>query len=257
MLTIDLNCDMGESTALWQYDLEKDKSLLPFITSMNLACGFHAGDAFTMHELTEAALLAGVAVGAHPGFPDREDFGRMNMNLSSQEIYDIVLYQIGALSAFLKVRGARLHHVKPHGALYNMAAKDESIAAAICKAVIDFDNRLLLYGLSGSKLIEQAKAVGLPTCSEVFADRTYQDDGSLTSRMEANALVEDTGKAIEQVLNMVTKSTVTSVNGNRVHIDAETICIHSDGKQVLEFAGAINTVLKEHEIMVVYPDLGN
>src|SRR5215471_13763940 len=149
---IDINCDMGERTNLWSYSLEKDLSLLKYITSLNLACGFHAGDAHVMHELTDAALHAGVAVGAHPGFPDRENFGRTNMNLSPEKIYDVVLYQIGALEAFLRVMGASLHHVKPHGALYNMAAKDSVLAAAICKAVYDFDENLVFYGLSGSKL---------------------------------------------------------------------------------------------------------
>jgi len=250
MLSIDLNCDMGESTHLWPYDIEKDKTLLTYVSSINLACGFHAGDANTMHQLAAAAMEAGVAVGAHPGFADRENFGRTNLLLPPAAIYDLVIYQIGALDAFLKVLQTRLHHVKPHGALYNMAAKDEAMAEAICKAVYDYDSSLLLYGLSGSKLIEAAHATGLATCSEVFADRTYQDDGHLTPRSHPQALLHNTQQSLQQVLQMVQQRSVTSVNGKEVPIVAETICIHSDGSTAIQFACEIKESLVKNGIEV-------
>jgi 5-oxoprolinase (ATP-hydrolysing) subunit A len=252
MLSIDINCDMGESTHLWPYHIEKDRLLLSYVSSINLACGYHAGDARTMHDLAVAAITAGVAIGAHPGFADRENFGRTNMSLPPEAIYDLVLYQIGALDAFLKVMNTRLHHVKPHGALYNMAAKDEGMAEAICKAIYDYDNRLLLYGLSGSKLIEAAIATGLSTCSEVFADRTYQDDGHLTPRTHANAMIEDTQQSLQQVLQMVTRRTVTTVSGKEVPIVADTVCVHGDGAHALEFVKEIRNMLITHDIKVSY-----
>jgi UPF0271 protein len=252
MLSIDINCDMGESTHLWPYRIEKDRLLLSYVSSINLACGLHAGDAHIMHELTEAAITAGVAIGAHPGFADRDNFGRTNMNLPPEKLYDLVLYQIGALDAFLKIRKSRLHHVKPHGALYNMAAKDEVMANAICKAIFDYDRQLLLYGLSGSKLITAAEAIGLATCSEVFADRTYQPDGHLTPRSHTNALIGNTQQALQQVLQMVQKQTVTSISKKEIPIVAETICIHGDGDHAVEFAKAIWEALLEHNIEVTF-----
>jgi UPF0271 protein len=243
MLSIDINCDMGESTHLWKYDIDKDLRLLRFVSSINLACGYHAGDAETMHILAGAAIAEGIAVGAHPGFADRDNFGRTNQDLPPQQIYDLVIYQIGALDAFMRIMNERLHHVKPHGALYNMAAKDATIAEAICKAVYDYDPKLVLYGLSGSKLIEAATATGLKTFSEVFADRTYQDDGHLTPRTEPNALIEDQQQSLEQVLQMVMQRTVTSVNEKEVPIVADTVCIHGDGEHALQFAREIKAVL--------------
>jgi UPF0271 protein len=250
MLSIDINCDMGESTHLWPYDIEKDRKLLSYVSSINLACGYHAGDAHTMHALAESAITARVAIGAHPGFADRENFGRTNMSLAPEAVYDLVIYQIGALDAFLKVMHTRLHHVKPHGALYNMAAKDEVMAEAICKAIYDYDKRLLLYGLSGSKLIEAAIATGLSTCSEVFADRTYQDDGHLTPRTHANAMIEDTQQSLQQVLQMVTRRTLTSVSGKEVPIVAETVCVHGDGVHALTFVKEIRVVLNANNVEV-------
>lgn len=241
---------MGESTHLWPYDIEKDKTLLSYVSSINLACGYHAGDAHTMHQLAAAAIAAGVAVGAHPGFADRENFGRTNLSLPPAAIYDLVLYQIGALDAFLKVQHSRLHHVKPHGALYNMAAKEETMAEVICKAVYDYDSSLVLYGLSGSRLIKAAHATGLATCSEVFADRTYQDDGHLTPRTHPQALLHDTKQSLQQVLQMVEQRTVTSVNGKEVPLVADTVCIHGDGEHAVEFARAIKETLLNNGIEV-------
>jgi len=241
---------MGESTHLWPYHIEQDHILLSYVSSINLACGFHAGDPHTMHELVEAAITAGIAIGAHPGFEDRDNFGRTNVQLSPEKIYDLVLYQIGALDAFLKVMNSRLHHVKPHGALYNMAAKDSVLAAAICKAIYDYDSKLLLYGLSGSQLIAAANDIGLSSCSEVFADRTYQDDGTLTPRSDEKALITDTKQALKQVLQMVQQQTVISASGKEVPIMADTICIHGDGAHAVEFAQAINELFATNKITI-------
>jgi len=241
---------MGESTHLWPYHIDKDRLLLSYVSSINLACGYHAGDAHTMHELVAAAITAGVAVGAHPGFADRDNFGRTNIALPPAQVYDLVIYQLGALDAFLKVMHTRLHHVKPHGALYNMAAKDEVMAEAICKAVYDYDSSLLLYGLSGSKLIEAAIATGLSTCSEVFADRTYLDDGHLTPRTHPQALIHDTQQSLQQVLQMVQRRTVTSVNGKEVPLVADTVCLHGDGENAVAFAREIKAALEENGIEV-------
>ena len=241
---------MGESTHLWPYDIEKDKLLLSYVSSINLACGYHAGDAHTMYALAEAAAGTGIAIGAHPGFHDRDNFGRTDMLLAPSAIYELVLYQIGALDAFLKVLHTRLHHVKPHGALYNMAAKDETMAEVICKAVYDYDPHLVLYGLSGSKLIQAATATGLETCSEVFADRTYQDDGHLTPRTHAQALLNNTGQALQQVLQMVQTQSVTSLNGKVVPIVADTVCVHSDGLHAVEFVKEIRRMLEVNGINV-------
>jgi len=248
MLKIDLNCDMGESTTLWNYRIEKDIALLRYLSSVNLACGFHAGDAHTMHALVEAALTAGLAIGALPGFPDKENFGRSNMTLPPEKIYDIIICQLGALDAFVKICGARLHHVKPHGALYNMAAKDRVMADAICRAVKDYDERLWLYGLSGSELVKAAQAIDLRSRSEVFADRTYAPDGSLTPRSDPHAMIASEEASLQQVIQMVQTGTVTATNGKHVPLIAETICIHGDGEHALPFAQRIYDTLKQQGI---------
>lgn len=243
MLSIDINCDMGESTHLWKYDIENDLRLLRFVSSINIACGMHAGDSYTMHELVNAACLEGVAVGAHPGFADRDNFGRTNHQLSHDYIYDLVIYQVGALDAFMRIMHEPLHHVKPHGALYNMAAKDAAVAEAICQAVYDYNPNLIIYGSSGSHLITAATATGLKTKNEVFADRTYQDDGHLTPRTETNALISDHQQSLDQVLQMVMQRSVTSVNEKEVPIVADTLCVHSDGEHALTFAREIKAML--------------
>ena len=246
MLSIDLNCDMGESTELWPYRIGKDFEMLNYISSVNIACGYHAGDAETMRLIAEASIKNDIAIGVHPSFPDRKNFGRSNIELSHQRIYEIVSQQIWLMNDILKMPGARLHHVKPHGALYNMAAKDKMLAGAICKAVKDFDKEIILYGLSGSELINAANEIGLKTCSEVFADRTYQDDGSLTPRTDPNALIEDVDEAAKQVLQMINKETVISSSGKEILIKAETICIHGDGKHAIGLAKRINQSLLQN-----------
>ena len=208
MLSIDLNCDMGESTDLWQYSIEKDFELLKWVSSINIACGYHAGDINTMKLLIEEAIKRNIAIGAHPSFPDKENFGRTNMQLSRERISEIVLEQIEILNNILKENDKKLHHVKPHGALYNMAAKDGNIASAICEAIKNFDKDIILYGLSGSELINAGKDSGLKTYSEVFADRTYKKDGTLTPRSEPNALIDDPDKACSQVLQMIKREII-------------------------------------------------
>lgn len=249
MKTIDLNCDMGESFGAWQ--IGNDAAIMPYITSANIACGFHAGDASIMRQTSELAIKHNVAIGAHPSFPDLQGFGRRTMQLSSQEVYDICIYQIGALYSITKTLGNILHHVKPHGALYNIAAKDSAIAAAIVSATKAIDPKLILYGLSGSFLISEAEKIGLKTASEVFADRTYQDDGSLTPRNLSNALIKDSKIATKQVLEMITMQEVLSVNHQKVSIKAETICIHGDLSSALDFVIGLNQAFDEHSITKV------
>ena len=253
MIRVDLNCDMGESTHLHPYTIEKDLAILPFVSSVNLACGFHAGDPHTMHQLVEAALERGIAIGAHPSFPDKENFGRTAMQYSPVQIYDLVVYQIGALQAFLQVYNARLHHVKAHGALYNMAAGDPSLADAICNAVKGVDPRVMVYGLSGSELIRSAREKGLQAVEEAFADRTYQSDGSLTPRTEPDALIEDPAASAAQVLQMLQTGMVPTRDQRTISIRADTICIHGDGKHAVEFAQTIYRSLKQHNVSIQQP----
>jgi UPF0271 protein len=220
-----------------------DEALMPFISSANIACGFHAGDDITMDKTVALAQRHGVAVGAHPSFFDRENFGRSEMKLHSNEIYELVQNQIKILRSVAAKHDARLQHVKPHGALYNMSVKDVTIARAIVLAVKDYDPNLMLFGLSGSHLVKEAHELGLKTKSEVFADRTYQDDGSLTPRSNPNALIQDTRKAVDQSLQMIHKKTVNTISGKVVPVIAETICIHGDGKYAVAFAKAIKEAL--------------
>src|SRR5687768_10873781 len=250
MRLIDLNCDMGESIAGQAYDLQKDLELLSCVSSVNIACGFHAGDAYTMHTLVEAALEKGVAIGAHPAYPDRQGFGRKAMTFTPSQVYDMVLYQIGALHAMVHVYGSRLRHVKPHGALYNMAAKDKAIADAIALAMLEFDRELILYGLSGSELIKSAAEHGIKSCSEVFADRTYQQDGSLTPRNNKDAVITDLNVSIQQALLMIREGKVKTVEWTWIPVVAETICIHGDHEDALSIALALSDALKNADVLI-------
>lgn len=236
MLICDLNCDMGEGTG-------NDAALMPYITSANIACGYHAGDEATMHQTVQLAKSYGVAVGAHPSFPDRENFGRKEMHLSGSEVYNLVKAQIIRLQAIALDHGIILRHVKPHGALYNMAANDAALAGAIAQAIKDVDASLVLFGLSGSCLITEGNAMGLPTKSEVFADRTYRDDGSLTPRTQPNALIEEEAKAIQQALQMVNNGCVTTTSGKSIPITAQTISLHGDGPNAVALAKALHKAL--------------
>lgn len=240
-LVIDLNCDMGESYGAWH--MGNDDAVLQFVSSANVACGFHGGDPSTMRKTVAAALKHNVSIGAHPSLPDLVGFGRRPMQVTPQEAYDMVVYQVGALAAVAATQGTRLHHVKAHGALYNMAVKDRPLAQAIARAVHDVDASLVLYGLPGSYLIEAADELGLLAANEVFADRTYQDDGSLTPRTQPGAMIEDVDTAVAQVLRMVQDRVVRSVNGRDVPVQADTLCIHGDQPNALVFAKGLREAL--------------
>ncbi|KOS71486.1 LamB/YcsF family protein [Lysinibacillus contaminans] len=248
MFRVDLNCDLGESFG--RYQLGEQEEILKYVTSANIACGFHAGDPTVMRETVKLAIANGVKIGAHPGLPDLNGFGRREMNITPQEAYDMVVYQVGALQGFLTIHNETMQHVKPHGALYNMAAKSPAIAEAIAQAVYDISPSLVLFGLSGSELTKAGEKLGLQTAHEVFADRTYQQDGSLTSRKQPDALITDNGQAIEQVVRMVKEGKVLSQQQIEVSLQADTVCIHGDGEHAVEFAKNIHTKLTEQHISV-------
>lgn len=247
-MKVDLNCDLGE--AFGNYSFGGDDQIIPLITSANIACGFHAGDQYVMNQTVELAKANGVGIGAHPGLPDLQGFGRRNMDLSPKEIYDIVIYQLGALSGFCNVHQVKINHVKPHGALYQMGARDKAIAHAIAQAVYDFDESLIYVGLSNTLLVTEAQAVGLTTASEVFADRRYEDDGQLVSRKESDALITDTEEAIEQVVKMVKSQKVITKNNKEIDIQADTICVHGDGEHALEFVTKIRERLSKEGVSI-------
>jgi UPF0271 protein len=227
-----------------------DGAIMPFISSANIACGFHAGDEETISQTVAQCIKHQVAIGAHPSFYDRKNFGRSEIILSADEIYDLLILQLRTIDKIVREKGQKLSHVKPHGALYNMSAKNQEIAAAIASAVKDFDEALILFGLSGSYSIMQAKAIDLKTASETFADRIYQDDGSLTPRSQSNALITDSNKAVEQVLQMIKGKTATTATGRQIPISADTICIHGDGAHAVAFARAIHDALKKENIEI-------
>ena len=248
MISIDLNADLGESFG--RYTLGMDEKIMEVISSANIACGFHAGDPMVMERTVRLAAEAGIAIGAHPGFPDLMGFGRRNMAVSPEEARAYILYQLGALDAFLRPMGIRMRHVKPHGALYNMAAADEQLARAICGAVKDFDPELRLVGLSGSLLIRAAEKTGLRAISEVFADRAYAADGSLVSRRKPGAIISDEREALRRVIRMVKEGKVKAINGEEIAIRAESVCVHGDGEKALLFAKSIREALTANDIQV-------
>ncbi len=235
---IDINCDMGEG-------LNNEAELIPYIGSVNIACGYHAGDAATIKQVIKLCIKHKVNIGAHPSFLDRGNFGRTPMHLPVNEVYAIIREQLTIINNIAKECGAKLHHVKPHGALYNMATKDSVLAKAIAEAVKDFDASLIYFGLSGSVMIEEAKKLGLQTASEVFADRSYQSDGSLTPRTMPNALLQDVDAVTKQVMKFVKENKVTTLAGEEIFITADTICIHGDGEHAVEFAKAIYKTIHE------------
>ncbi len=248
MTSIDLNCDLGEGCG-------SDAELMRHISSANIACGFHSGDGETMRRTVELALEHGVAIGAHPGYADPENFGRTPMNLSPTEVRQLIFDQLDALKRACDQAGATIRHVKPHGALYNQAAKDPELASTVVEAVAEWDRDLIFYGLSGSEMIAAAEKVGLRTASEVFADRTYQYDGSLTPRTESNALITDTETSVNQVLDMIRYGRVRSTDAIMVAIKCETICLHGDGDHAVEFATLIRDQLVENGITIAAPKL--
>lgn len=251
MRTLDLNCDMGESFGAWK--MGDDRAIMPLITSANVACGFHAGDPSTIRATVRLAVDHGVAVGAHPSYPDLQGFGRRAMQISAQECYDLVVYQAGAVEAFARAAGATLHHVKIHGMLYNVAAKDEGLADAIARATKDLGGGVMLYALSGSLMMEAAQRHGVRAVGEVFADRSYQGDGTLTPRGQPGAMITDEAASVAQVLMMVEQGKLRSLDGVEVPVEAGTLCLHGDQPGAIRFAQALRVAFKERGIALRAP----
>ncbi len=247
-MTIDLNCDMGESFG--NYTCGMDGDVVPHISSANVACGFHASDPLVMERTVKLCREAGVAVGAHPGFPDLVGFGRRQMKVSTDELRTMVMYQVGALKAFCTAAGVRMQHVKPHGAMYNMAGKDAAMAHAICEGIYEVDPSLILLGLSGSELLKAAQETGLRAAKEVFADRAYEEDGSLVARTKAGAMITDEDEAIRRVLSMVCDHKVTTITGKVIEVAADSVCLHGDSPKAVLFAQKIRTALEEAGVTV-------
>lgn len=248
MKRVDMNSDLGESFG--NYKLGMDEEILKYVTSANVACGWHAGDAVVMEKTVALAKSCGTAVGAHPGFPDLVGFGRRNMVVTPEEAKAYIKYQVGALMAFTKSHGMKLQHVKPHGAFYNMAAVDEKLARAMCEGVYEVDPELIFMGLAGSCMITEAEKVGLRAVNEVFADRAYNDDGTLVSRKLPGAVIKDKDLAISRVVRMVKEGKVTSINGKDIEIKAESICCHGDNPSALEFVKNIRATLEAEGVEV-------
>lgn len=251
---IDLNSDIGESFGAWT--MGDDAGVLAHVSSANVACGFHAGDPDTMRRTVELAARAGVAIGAHVSLPDLQGFGRREMKIGRDEAYALTLYQIGALAAFACAAGTRLRHVKPHGALYNMAARDAGLADAIARATFDFDSGLVLVGLAGSELPRAGERAGLRVAHEAFADRRYEPDGSLTPRREADAVIEDVDAAVAQALAIATRGQVAIRDGGVLPLRADTICVHGDRAGAGVFAARLRESLRAAGLLVAAPETG-
>ena len=253
MPTVDLNCDVGESFGA--YRIGDDANLLRHVTSASIACGFHAGDPATMRRTIDAALDLGVAIGAHPGLPDLQGFGRRAMEVSPEEVHDLVVYQTGALAAFATARGTRLHHVKPHGALYNMAASRGDLAEAIATAVRSVDAKLIVYALAGSQLVTAARAAGLDVAEEAFVDRRYTSTGSLVDRRKPGALIEDPAASVRQALALAGEGSVMSVDGVRATLRVDTLCIHGDTPGAPKLARRVRDALEAEGVTVAAPGM--
>ncbi len=247
-MKIDLNCDLGESFG--NYKIGMDEEVIKFISSANIACGFHASDPLVMEKTVALAKENGVKVGAHPGFPDLAGFGRRNINVSPAELKAMVMYQVGALAAFCKAKGVKMNHVKPHGAMYNMAAKDIKLALAIAEGIAQVDDSLILLGLSGSQLLKAAQEVGLKSAAEVFADRAYEEDGSLAARTKAGAVIADENEVIERVIKMIKLGKVQTITGKEIEIKPDSICVHGDNPKALNFVKLIRQRLTQENIKI-------
>ncbi len=243
MLSIDINCDLGEGKT-------NDAAIMPLISAANIACGFHAGDETTIRATIRLAIKNKISIGVHPGFADKPNFGRLEINLPQHEYYALVMEQLVLFKDIASQEGATIHHVKPHGALYNLAVKNEMVANELAKAVSDFDPSLIFYGLSNSSMLSIAETHGLRTASEVFADRTYQDDGRLTPRIQKNALISDENQVAKQAVMMASEKKVLSISGKPIPVKADTICIHGDLPFAHKFARAIYNSLKEKNIEI-------
>jgi len=248
LLQVDLNSDLGESFG--SYKIGNDDLVLKFVTSVNIACGFHAGDPLVMGKTVRQAMGNKVAVGAHPGFPDLMGFGRRNMIITADEAKAYIIYQVSALNGFIKAEGGRMQHVKPHGALYNMAAKDYQLARGIAEGVHAVDDELILMGLAGSQLIRAGEDVGLRTASEVFGDRAYTSEGTLVSRSIPGSLIHDKEQAASRVLDMVLRGKVTTLDGDEISLKADSICVHGDNQEAVELVKYIRKALKEADVLV-------
>lgn len=251
MKRIDLNCDLGESFGAWR--MGQDAALLELVSSANIACGFHAGDPLIMQQTVALATARGVAIGAHVALPDLQGFGRREMRVSADEVHAMTLYQIGALAAFCRAAGTALAHVKPHGALYHMAARERTLADAIARAVQAFDPGLTLFGLAGSELIDAGTAIGLTVAAEAFADRRYLADGSLQARGDAGAVIDDAEAATAQALGIVRTGTVITAHGESVNLQADTLCLHGDGAQAVQLARELHAALQQAGVRIAAP----
>ena len=248
-MKVDLNSDLGESFG--RYKLGLDEEVMKYISSANVATGWHAGDPLVMRKTVRLAKENGVAVGAHPGYPDLLGFGRRYMKLSPEEARNYVLYQIGALHAFTKAEGLELQHVKPHGTLYNALVKDEELARAVIEGIADFDKNLIFVTLSGSRAAEVAEEMGVKVAHEVFADRAYNPDGTLVSRSKPGAVIHDKDEIAERVISMVKDGGVKAINGEWVELKVDTICVHGDNPKAVEIAAYVRNALEEEGVKVV------
>jgi len=248
MDTIDLNCDLGESFGA--YTIGMDTDILPYITSANIACGFHAGDPVVMKKTVQEAVKNSVCLGAHPGLPDLVGFGRRNMNITPEEAETYIIYQTGALAAFAHAAGTELHHVKPHGALYNMAATDDALAEAVCRGIAAINKKLILVALSGSRMVIAAEKTGIPYACEVFADRAYSDNGTLVPRSKPGAVITDEDEVIKRAVRMVKEGTVRSLSGKDISVQADTICVHGDNPKALLFVKKIRASFAAEKIEI-------
>lgn len=248
MFKVDLNADLGESFGA--YTIGMDADVLRYITSANVACGFHAGDPVVMQKTVKLAAECGTAVGAHPGYPDLMGFGRRNMKVKPEEAKAYIKYQVGALMAFTKAAGIKMQHVKPHGAFYNMAAVDDKLAKAICEGIYEVDPELIMLGLAGSAHIRAAKEVGLKVASEVFADRAYMEDGTLVPRTMPGAMVHDKDLAIARTVRMVKEGVVETITGKIIPIQADSICVHGDNPDAIGFVKNIRDTLEREGVAV-------
>ena len=244
---VDINCDMGESFGM--YKLGHDEEVIKYISSANIACGFHAGDPIWMNKTVTLAQNHDVEIGAHPSYPDLAGFGRRNMDISSDELKSDILYQIGALQAFTKDK--KLQHVKPHGALYNQAVVNEKIAKTICEAILEYDSNLILLALSGSKWVKTAKEMGLKAYNEIFADRALNDDGSLVSRSKEGSVLHDVNEVADRSNQMVIEGIATTISGNEIEIEADSLCIHGDTPGAVQMAMNINNTLKSAGVEII------
>lgn len=245
---VDLNCDLGESFGA--YKIGMDDEVIKLVSSANIACGFHASDPVVMQKTVKMAKESGIGIGAHPGFYDLMGFGRRNMVISPKEAYAYVTYQMGALYAFCSQAGVKIQHVKPHGALYNMAGKDYELAKGICQAIYDFDPEIILLGLSGSQMINAGKDIGLKCANEFFADRAYEDDGSLRARTKEGSMITDENEAIERVVKVLKTGKVTTYSGNEIELKIDSICVHGDNEHALEFVKIIRERLTKEGIEI-------